>query len=415
MTATAHFPRFVEPRLLEALGDSPAVLIHGPRQCGKTTLARALGDRDGYRYTTFDDDVARSAAESDPIGFVASLHERSILDEVQRVPALLTSIKHAIDRDRRPGRFLLTGSANVLLIPNLSDSLAGRMEIVHLHPLSQGEMAGREPRFLDQLFAGTFPGRRGSRLGDTLIETIVAGGYPAALQRSTPRRRSAWYRTYVQSLVERDVREISRISSLDALPRLLTAIAAQSAQLLNVTDLSAPFSLSRPTIRDYVTVLQRVFLVDILPPWHSNRLKRLVKTPKVHIGDTGVACALLGVDAAALRDDRTLLGHLLETFVFQELRRQASWHEDAHSFLHFRDKDGVEVDMVIERGAREVTGVEVKLSATVTDADFRALRKLGEAAGRRFKGGVVLYDGDTTAPFGPGMWAVPLGALWETV
>ena len=277
MTATAHFPRFVEPRLLEALGDSPAVLIHGPRQCGKTTLARALGDRDGYRYTTFDDDVARSAAESDPIGFVASLHERSILDEVQRVPALFTSIKHAIDRDRRPGRFLLTGSANVLLIPNLSDSLAGRMEIVHLHPLSQGEMAGREPRFLDQLFAGTFPGRRGSRLGDTLIETIVAGGYPAALQRSTPRRRSAWYRTYVQSLVERDVREISRISSLDALPRLLTAIAAQSAQLLNVTDLSAPFSLSRPTIRDYVTVLQRVFLVDILPPWHSNRLKRLVK------------------------------------------------------------------------------------------------------------------------------------------
>jgi len=414
MTAAAPFPRFVEPRLIEALADSPAVLIHGPRQCGKTTLARALGDRDGYSYTTFDDEVARNAADADPIGFIANLPQRSILDEVQRVPALFASIKHAIDRDRRPGRFLLTGSANVLLIPSLSDSLAGRMEIVRLHPLSQGEMARRAPKFLDQLFAGDFSDARGHRLGDALIETIVAGGYPAALQRTAPRRRSAWYRTYVESLVERDVREMSRISSLDALPRLLAAIAAQSAQLLNATDLSAPFSLSRPTIRDYVTVLQRVFLVDILPPWHSNRLKRLIKTPKVHIGDTGVACALLGVDVAALRDDRTLLGHLLETFVFQEMRRQASWHEDVRAFFHFRDKDGVEVDMVIERGARELAGIEVKLSATVTDADFRGLRKLSGATGRRFKGGVVLYDGDTTAPFGPGLWAVPLRALWET-
>jgi len=184
-------------------------------------------------------------------------------------------------------------------------------------------------------------------LGDTLIETIVAGGYPAALQRSTPRRRSAYYRTYVQSLVERDVREISRISSLEALPRLLTAIAAQAAQFLNVTDLSAPFSLSRPTIRDYVTVLQHVFLVDILPPWHSNRLKRLVKTPKVHIGDTGVACSLLGVDAAALRDVRTLLGHLLETFVFRESRRQASWRSGSvPDFVRVVNKVAVKSDGV---------------------------------------------------------------------
>lgn len=389
------------------------MLVHGPRQCGKTTLARALGDHLGYAYTTFDDEVARRAAESDPIGFVASLPARSILDEVQRVPTLFTTLKHAIDRERQPGRFLLTGSANVLLVPHLSDSLAGRMEIVRLHPLSQGELSRRIPRFLAALFSGTFPTARTSRLGDALIDAITAGGYPAALQRSTARRRNTWYRTYIESLVERDVRDMSRISSLDALPRLLAAIAAQSAQLLNVTELSAPFSLSRPTISDYVTILQRVFLVDTLPPWHSNRLKRLVKTPKVHIGDTGIACALLGLDRDALREDRTMLGHLLETFVFQELRRQASWHEDALSLHHFRDKDGVEVDIVIERGARDVAGVEVKASATVTDADFRGLRKLGAAAGRRFKGGVVLYDGETTAPFGPGLWALPLRALWE--
>jgi len=194
---------------------------------------------------------------------------------------------------------------------------------------------------------------------------------------------------------------------------LLTLAAASTARLLNVSDLAAPFQVSRPTIRDYVTLLERVFLLDSLPPWHSNRLSRLVKTPKLHIGDTGLACALLGVDAAALKADRTLLGQLLETFVFQELRRQASWQDEPMAFHHYRDKDGVEVDVVIERGARQLAGVEVKASATVTSADFRGLRKLKDAAGRRFAAGVMLYDGETSASFGDGLHAVPLRALWE--
>ena len=180
-------------------------------------------------------------------------------------------------------------------------------------------------------------------------------------------------------LSQRDVRELARIASLDALPRLLALAAAQTARLLNVSDLAAPFQLSRPTIRDYVTLLERVFLLEALPPWHSNRLSRLVKTPKLHVGDTGLACALLGVDAAALLADRSLLGPLLETFVFQELRRQASWHEEPHAFFHYRDRDGTEVDIVIERGARQLAGVEVKAGATVTSADFRGLRKLRDA------------------------------------
>ena len=201
---------------------------------------------------------------------------------------------------------------------------------------------------------------------------------------------------------------------MDALPRLLSLAAAQTARLLNVADLSAPFQLSRPTIRDYVTLLERVFLLETLPPWHSNRLSRLVKTPKLHLGDSGLACALLGVDAASLAADRPLLGQLLETFVFQELRRQASWRDEPIGFFHFRDKDGAEVDMVLERGARELVGVEVKASATVTVADFRGMRKLREAAGKRFAAGVVLYDGEITASFGDGFFAVPLRALWET-
>jgi predicted AAA+ superfamily ATPase len=411
---TSLYPRYAQPRLTEALADSPVVLIHGPRQCGKTTLARMVGEPMGYAYVTFDDDVARGAAEADPAGFVADLPGRAILDEVQRVPALFAALKTTVDRKRVPGRFLLTGSANVLLVPKLADSLAGRMQILRLYPLAQCELARRAPGFLDALFAGGFKTRRTERLAGQLAERIAAGGYPAALARPAGRRRAAWYRDYLDALVQRDVRDLARISSLDALPRLLALAATQTARLLNVTDLAAPFQLSRPTIRDYVTLLERVFLLESLPPWHSNRLSRLVKTPKLHLGDSGLACALLGADTAALAADRALLGQLLETFVFQELRRQASWHEEPLAFFHYRDKDGAEVDIVIERGARTLAGVEIKAAATVTAADFRGLRKLKQAAGKRFAGGVVLYDGETCASFGDRMHAVPLRALWET-
>jgi hypothetical protein len=251
------------------------------------------------------------------------------------------------------------------------------------------------------------------RLGGELAERIVTGGFPAALARQPGRRRAAWYRDYLDALVQRDVRDLARIGALDALPRLLTLAAGQTARLLNVAELSAPFQLSRPTIGDYVTLLERVFLLDRLPPWHSNRLSRLIKTPKLHIGDTGLACALLGIDAAALAADRTLLGQLLETFVFQELSRQAIARDQRLDFFHFRDRDDFEVDIVIERGARQIAGIEVKAAATVTGSDFRGLRKLRDAAGARFAGGVVLYDGAAEAGFGDGLHAVPLRRLWE--
>ena len=414
MPDKALYPRFAEPRLTEALADSPIVLIHGPRQCGKTTLAQIIGERKGYAYVSFDDAVLCTAAQADPVGFAGDLPERVILDEVQRVPALFSALKVAVDRKRSAGRFILTGSANVLLVPKLADSLAGRMEIIRLHPLAQCELNRRTTSFLDSLFAGNFKTRQTDRLASQLAEKIVAGGYPAALARPTERRRATWYRDYLDALVQRDVRDLARISSLDILPRLLTLAASQTARLLNVADLSSPFQVSRPTIRDYVTLLERVFLVDSLAPWHSNRLSRLIKTPKLHVGDTGLACALLGINAAALASDRPLLGQLLETFAFQELRRQASWYGESVGFFHYRDKDGAEVDIVIERGARALAGIEIKAAATVTGADFRGLRKLKEASGKRFVAGIVLYDGEACASFGDGMFAVPLRALWET-
>ena len=398
---------------MESLADSPAVLIHGPRQSGKTTLARVVGDPRGYDYISFDDNIARTAADSDPAGFVGGLGEHTVLDEVQRVPSLFTALKQEIDVRRSPGRFMLTGSSQVLLVPTLSDSLAGRMEILRLHPLSQTEIYGRVPSFLDDLFRGTFQTSRTGRLGDDLAARITDGGYPAALARSTSRRRANWYRNFIDTQLQRDARDMARISALDALPRLLTAAASQTARLYNLSNMASPFQMSRPTIGGYVALLERLFLIDRLPPWHTNRLRRLVKTSKLHIGDTGLGCALVGVNPRALAQDRVLLGQYLESFVLQELKRQSVCQEVPLVFFHYRDKDQVEVDIVIERGAREVAGVEVKAAATVTPSDFRGLWKLKNAAGERFVAGVVVYDGEISAGFGDGMFAVPIRSLLE--
>lgn len=446
MPGRLFYPRHVERRLAEALEDSPVVLIHGPRQCGKTTLAqyacapdhiawedarqvraarrfggRRTRRRRDYAYISFDDAVVRDGARADPAGFLADLPARVILDEIQHVPELLGAIKVAVDRRRTPGRFLLTGSANVLLLPRLSESLAGRMQIVRLHPLAQYELEARPGApeaapgggFLRALFAGGFEVRQTARLGEELVERMAAGGFPPALARASARRRANWYRDYVEALVQRDVRDMTRIQALDVVPRLLRAAAAQTARLFNLADLAAPFQLSRPTIGSYMTLLERLFLLERLPPWHGNRLRRLVKSPKLHIGDTGLAASLLDLDAAALAADRMFLGQLLETFVLQELRRQASWHAAPLAFFHFRDRDDAEVDIVVEQGAGAVAGVEVKAAATVTAADFRGLRKLARAAGDRFAGGVVLYDGEVSASFGRRLHAVPARRLWE--
>jgi len=407
------YPRLLEPRLEEALAESPVTLIHGPRQCGKTTLARIVGDRRGHSYFTLDDPITAEAIRADPVGFVADLPPRATLDEVQRAPELFPAIKAAVDRDRTSGRFLITGSANVLLVPKLSESLAGRMEIIRLHPLSEAELARTGAGFLEALFLRGPRTATGERLGTTLAERIARGGYPEAVKRASNRRRNAWYRDYVEAIVQRDVRDLARIRKLEALPRLLALAASQTARLVNIEDLSGPFQLSRPTVRDYVTLLTRVFLLEELQPWHSNRISRLIKTPKLHMCDTGLACALLGLDADSLWSERELLGRLLETFVYQELRRQASAWDQTVSFYHFRDKDKAEVDIVLERGPSEIVGLEVKAAASVKRSDLRGLRRLRSAAGERFRRGIILYDGEVTAPFGDDLFAVPICRLWE--
>ena len=418
------YPRFAAPRLAEALQDSPAVLLHGPRQCGKTTLAQTLcgaGPRPEalrglpeYEYRSFDERDTLAYARNDPVGFVEDLPARAVLDEVQLAPWLFSDLKRAIDRDRTPGRFLLTGSMHVLFAPKLSDSLAGRLHIVPLHPLAQCERERRAPDFLDRLFGDGFGDCRGERLGAALAERAVDGGYPAALALPAGRRRARWHRNHAEVLAQRDVRELSQIRMAGDIPRLLEIASAQTAQVLNVSAIASDFGLSRGTVEHYLGLLERVFALDRLPGWRRQRRARPTQAPKLHVGDTGLACALLGADAASLAKGRTLLGNLLETLVFQELRRQASWSGEPLAFFHYRDASQAEVDIVIERGIDAVAGVEVKAGATVTREDFKGMEKLAQAAGKRFAAGVVLYDGRMRVGFGDKFCAVPLRRLWET-
>lgn len=417
--AESLFPRFMEDTLREALLDTPAVLIHGSRQCGKTTLAQSVGNSLGYHYITFDDVNQLNAAQLDPIGFVRGLPEKVILDEVQRTPELFTAIKASIDADRRPGRFMLTGSANVMLLPSLADSLAGRIEIIPLRPLSGAEVnAGKvgheKPSLLEQFFSGTLGQAvnesRYVRLGESLAEIICQGGYPAAMARSSAKRRSSWYRDYITTIIQRDIQDIASIRNLDILPRLLELAATQTARLFNSSDLASPFSISRPTIREYLALLEQIFLLEQLQPWHSNRLSRLIKTPKMHLTDTGLICSLMRVNAQSLWQDKALLGQVLETYVHQELRKHADWHNEELKFYHFRNKDKVEVDIIIEQG-QQLVGIEIKAAATVVPSDFKGLKKLQEACGDKFVAGVVFYDGENILPYGPQLFAVPISVL----
>ena len=407
-------PRHLTDKLLASLGDSPVVLLHGARQCGKSTLVRHLG-RNGHpgRYVTLDDAAVLSAVHSDPAGFLAGIDGPLMIDEVQRAPELFVAIKAAVDRSREPGRYLLTGSANVLFVPRLAESLAGRMEILTLWPFSQGELALRRETFLDAVFAARLPLPERSELPPArLYDMLLAGGYPPALRRPALERRHAWFGSYVTTILERDVRDLANVEALRSLPRLLALIAARSASLLNFSELSRSAGIPQSTLKRYFTLFEATFLARLVPAWSTNSAQRLLKSPKVFLVDTGLAGYLLGLDAERIASDAPLRGALLETFVAAELSKQISWSPREIRLYHFRQTAGAEVDFVLEGPGGEVAGIEVKSSHTVTGHDFKGLRALAEIAGRRFRRGIVLYTGPEAVPFGANLHALPLAALW---
>ncbi len=398
----------------EAQADRAVVLLNGARQVGKSTLARSLAAASGARYVTLDDATVASAARSDPEGFVNASSSPLVIDEVQRAPDVFLAIKASVDRDRRPGRFLLTGSANALLLPQLADALVGRMEIVSLWPLSQGEIIGEIDGFVDALFGRHAPTVTTAKPGGrTLLERVLRGGYPEAVATSSVDRRAAWFSAYVTTLLARDVRELARIDTLTDLPRLVGLVAARPMALLNYAELARSTGLPQTTLKRYMALLQTVFLIRTLPPWHGNLGKRLVKTPKILFTDAGLAAHLMGIDRARLQTDRTLLGGLLETFVVMEVTKQIGWSATVPAMYHFRSHSGDEVDIVLEQRSGTIAGIEVKSAATVTPSDFRGLRALAEATGSKFHRGIVLYTGREVVPFGPRLFAVPVESLWQ--
>lgn len=407
----AMYPRFVEHRVREVMTDTRVVLICGPRQSGKTTLVRRVADGD-IPFVTLDDATTLDAASADPGGFVRGL-DRAVIDEIQRAPDLVLAIKTAVDADPRAGRFLLTGSADLMTLPRVADSLAGRMGIVRLLPLAQAELRGAPPSFLNRAFAGDMPEPAVPVVGDDLVETVLAGGYPEALTRSGWRRRRDWHLDYVEAIVRRDVRDVAGIDRFGAMQGLLRVLAEHSGRLVNYSGFGAPLGMNHVTTRKYVDVLGSLFLVDTLQPWYTNALKRFAKSPKLHFLDAGLLAALRDLSPDRLRRDRAPFGPLLESFVFGELRKLASWADDRHAFFHFRDRERNEVDIVVEDGRGRIVGIEVKASATVSARDFSGLRRLATACGDRFVLGLVLYDHDRAVPFGDRMAAVPVSTLWS--
>ncbi|MCZ4093144.1 ATP-binding protein [Sinorhizobium psoraleae] len=403
--------RKARPIVQASLADTRVVLIAGPRQAGKTTLARQFASAE-RPYITLDDPGALNAAKSDPVGFIRGL-KRAIIDEVQRAPELILAIKESVDRDDAPGRFLLTGSANLATVPAIADSLAGRMAVIPLLPFAQSEIRSTPGRLLDRLFTGEEPSiDEDAVFGDDLLETVVRGGYPEVLRRATPARRIAWLEDYVALILDRDVRDIANVDQLDRLPRLLDVLAEHAGQLVNHSSFGAALGLSSVTAQKYVSILERLFLVRTLVPWSSNRLTRLIKTPKLHFLDSGLLATLREDEVDALRDNKTRFGPLLESFVISELMKLASWSERRLSFSHYRTKDQNEVDVVIEDRRGRIVGIEVKASATVKPEDFRGLRQLQEAVGDRFMRGLVLHDHDRVTPFSAKLQAAPLSVLW---
>lgn len=404
--------RKVRPLVESALADTRVVLIIGPRQAGKTTLARQFAGAN-RPYITLDDAGALSAARADPVGFVRGI-EKAVIDEVQRAPELMLAIKESVDRDDQPGRFLLTGSANIATVPAIADSLAGRMATISLLPFAQSEIHSTPGRLLERLFSGEEPSaEKGAVFGDALLALVLRGGYPEVLRRSTHARRSAWLENYATQILDRDVRDIANIDQLDRLPRLLNVLADHAGQLVNHSSFGAALGLSSVTAQKYVAILERLFLVRTLKPWSSNRLSRLVKTPKLHFLDSGLLATLREDEEEALGQDRTRFGAVLESFVLSELLKLASWSERRVSFSHYRTKDQDEVDVVIEDRRGRIIGIEVKASATVRPHDFRGLSQLQEAVGDRFVRGLVLHDHDRVTPFGEKMQAAPLSILWS--
>lgn len=408
------FDRNLRNKLTAALADTPAVLIVGARQVGKTTLARSIQDKN---YLTFDDANTLSIARQSPQDFIKNLSKPVVIDEVQLCPEILPVIKQAIDNDRTAaGQFILTGSANVLTLPKVSESLAGRIEILTLRTLSQNEIEGREANFIDKLFTVEefdFPTIFPSRERDDLLTRMLVGGYPEAVSRRTDTRRQDWFASYLATILQRDIRDLANIEGLTDMPRLLSMLAARAGGLLNVAEISRSIGFPQMTLHRYLALLEKVFLIETVPAWSGSLKSRLVKAPKIFITDTGLLSYLQGLNLKKINNEPTLAGSLTENFVVLELKKQLGWSETRAEMFHFRTSNDREIDIILENRAGELVAVEVKAGSSVNPNDFKNLQMLADWLPKKFKRGIILYAGEQFLSFGKNLYLVPVSALWN--
>jgi len=408
-----YIPRHITAEILDALSASPAVLLNGARQTGKSTLVKEIAKQSSFEYVTLDDFTTLNAVSLDPVGYLTAMKKPIIIDEIQRIPELFLAIKQLVDKDRQPGQFLLTGSANIFMLPKLSESLAGRVEIITLWPFSCDELIQKKATFIDHLFSDQF-----SLIHDhdfsrqELIEKMIRGGYPEIRKLTTERRRIAWFNSYITTILQRDVTDISKIEGVKELPRLLSLIANQSGALVNISSLARDVGLVMMTLKRYLALLEAIFFVKQLPAWFKNIGKRLIKSPKLYLSDTGLLSYLMGLGQNRLETDPKFIGQLLESYVMQELFKQATWSETLPNIFYYRSVSGREVDFILETRSGHIVGIEVKASTTVNSSDFDGLMEIKSLLGKKFVRGIVMYTGNNTVPFGENLYAVPVSSLW---
>lgn len=406
--------RHIQPTLQEALSEDPVVFLRGPRQSGKTTLVKALQTRMQVRqYRTLDDLATLSAAKSDPVAFVSAIDGPVTIDEVQRVPELLLAIKQRVDEDRTPGRFLLTGSAEVRVGGAVAESLAGRMRMLDLWPLSQSEIEGTGGDWLAGFWNGSIVSSfQSGTEKQGLIQRMIRGGFPEAVTRKTVASTQRWLQAYADALIERDMTDLARIGDVSNMRRLLALTGSRTGTVVNYADFARILGVPLTTVRRHVALAQAVFFSFEIPAWAGNTSARLVRQPKLHVSDPGIACVLTGVDDRSCKSQAIFLGQLFETFVVSEIRKAITWSPLMLSLSHFRSHAGREVDAVLESRDGSLCGIEMKFGATIRSEDFGGLRYLREVAGPKFRGGYVLYSGDRVISVAPDLHALPVSAIW---
>jgi predicted AAA+ superfamily ATPase len=409
---TAIFGRSVRDLVVEALGDTRIVLLAGARQVGKTTLAREISSGPHpMQALTLDDQATRDAANSDPTGFVSGLATPVLIDEIQRAPDLLLAIKDDVDRDTTAGRYLLTGSTNLLASKRINDALTGRIETVRLWPLAQTEIHGGTVNFIDALRAAAPPTVAGAPVGRAALEGYLsAGGYPEARLRHG-RRRSRWFENHLATALNRDLHDISDAVKTDAMPGLLRLLASQAANLLSYRAIGTRLDLHHATVKSYVGLLEQMFLVRRLPAWRPGLGAREVQAPKIYIVDTGLVAYLMGAGDERIANDDQVTGKIVENFVATELTKHAEWAEETVRLYHYQ-REREDVDLVLEWNDGSIAAIEVKSRATVRQGDWKWVAKLRDQRKDGFRAGAILYTGEQTIPLGDRLWAVPLSGLW---